>query len=463
MSAARAAGPRPADSPLLPEPLGAEARATAREIMLRLADRDAVSEAATTVRNEASRPIWDDGVSMYGGATGLALAFSHAARVLDRAADDWILYAGRWLRQAVACTRQAPVTSAGIADGTAGLALALSDLASHDRRYAKSLHTLHGQMREQVGEMSRRPAGSLSFRVYDTISGAAGTLGSLSSVSPADPVMGPCVRELSEQLIGLCELDHDKDRWAPWCIPPENQPPRDLGKYPHGYVDLGLAHGIPGPLAALSRAWSGGHRPRGSREAIHRLATQLVSVVQTNSSGLFWPRVMPFDESGAVTPHMSSIGGPTYCYGSPGICSALLDAADVLADDSVRDVAVKGFEATLRRVLGGGAAPVYPGLCHGLAGLVLVCRKFAHRTDSDPARAALPVLTEELLGRCDPRSPFVIRDYLAPVAAPEPGDAPQGTWVDNPGLLEGAAGVALALMSAPSAAPPGWARALLVD
>jgi hypothetical protein len=217
-------------------------------------------------------------------------------------------------------------------------------------------------------------------------------------------------------------------------------------------------------LAALSRTWLAGHRVPGQREAIRALADQLVAASRHGDRGLVWPRVLPFDASGAVAPHMAEPADPAYCYGAPGIASALLDAADALDDEDVRAIAVQGFETALLQ-LRDRPDRSSSGLCHGVAGTLLICHKFATQTSSAPARAALVDLVDQLLGRCDPSHALIVRDYKFPKSG-EPGsvlaDSADGAWIDSPGLLEGATGVALALLSVTAPVPPRWAHALLV-
>jgi lantibiotic biosynthesis protein len=82
------------------------------------------------------------------------------------------------------------------------------------------------------------------------------------------------------------------------------------------------------------------------------------------------------------------------------------------------------------------------------------------------ARGALVRLVDELLTRCDPRLSLFVQDYVLPEDA-MPGsplaNASDGTWIDSPALMEGAAGVALTLLSVATPVPPIWARALLVN
>ncbi|TDD16616.1 lanthionine synthetase C family protein [Nonomuraea diastatica] len=451
------------DADLLPEELSARCLSTARTIMTRLTDKARIDEAVVVARRETDLDIWSDGVSIYGGATGMAMAFSHGSRVFRQDAAEWRMHAGSWLRHAVATTQHTPIDAIGLSNGIAGLAMVISHLAADDSRYVHTLDSLRDKLVQQVNGLTKWPVGELYWGRYDVISGRSGILGCLLSEIDKYPTARQCVQALVDDLLDLCSIGN-RDPWQGWRIPRDKYPPRDRSpdRYLYGYVDLGLAHGIPGPMAALSHAWTAGHRDQRVECAIRVLATMLIEVAQEDQWGLVWPRFMPFDDSGAIAPQKAPIAGAAYCYGGPGICSALLDAAEALEDSSLRIVAVKGVEAMLLRVQDGGM-PLSPGLCHGIAGLLLICRKFALRTDSEAVRAGVVMLAEELLRWCDLRSPFVARDYRPFQVVGTAVGGQRGLFHDSPGLLEGAAGVALALMSVASPVDPQWARALLVE
>ena len=93
-----------------------------------------------------------------------------------------------------------------------------------------------------------------------------------------------------------------------------------------------------------------------------------------------------------------------------------------------------------------------PNLCHGIAGLLQIVVRFYHATH-DPVFAELATeLIPHLMARFDPTAPVGFRDVS--------GD---GLLLDNPGLLEGAAGVAMALLAATTPTEPAWDRLFLLS
>ena len=93
-----------------------------------------------------------------------------------------------------------------------------------------------------------------------------------------------------------------------------------------------------------------------------------------------------------------------------------------------------------------------PTFCHGIAGLLQVTLRFAHDTGLPVFSQAASELTEQLLAMYDP-------ERALGYCSIEPG----GNLVDQPGLLDGAPGVALVLLAASSNVEPTWDRLFLLS
>lgn len=192
-------------------------------------------------------------------------------------------------------------------------------------------------------------------------------------------------------------------------------------------AEPGLAHGLAGPLAALSLARSYSPVPPAVDEAIHRLARELTAMV---------------DAAGEA--------GTAWCTEAPGIARALWLAGVAVGDDRYRRAGIALALASLR-------PPVRdrdyrtPTLCHGVAGHLLVTALFWWDTAEPGFRAGTRELCDHLLARYQPETVFGFRDR-------EHAKRP----VDNPGLLCGAAGVALVLLALAADQPPVWSRLFLL-
>ncbi|TLS43717.1 lanthionine synthetase [Streptomyces montanus] len=414
-----------------------------RLVAERTSTTDQVAELALAAAEQAVHPVGWFPPSLSHGQAGTALLHLYAARagVGDREA------AFEHIREAVLGTRVVPLESPGMFGGTTGLALALADCAREEPRFLPSLHRVHDQLAAQVLD-SHYPAveRGLSDADYDWIGGAAGVLAHLGAVEDPSPVVREAVDRLLTYLVWLSEPPQTARTPRRWLLVPEVYPP--VGdyheKYPHGYLNLGFSHGIPGVAAALAGAAAGGHRHPGLETAVTSLTSWILTHQTSDEFGPLWPDGVPVDEDGNEQPRAHGHDQIAWCYGTAGVASALLSIARSTGDGDLLKTAVTAFEAVLRRAAHAG--PMSPTLCHGQAGLLMMCRAFAPWSDS--AREAIPALLDRLLDHSDEARPVVFADHEVP-----------GNLVDDPGLLSGAAGVALAILAALNDDRPAWFRA----
>ena len=199
-------------------------------------------------------------------------------------------------------------------------------------------------------------------------------------------------------------------------------------QYPEGRYDLGLAHGIPGVIGFLAAACAAGHGGAGARGLLARSVEGLLA--ERAADGSFGC----YRAAGAARGSAAGPSRTAWCYGDAGVAFVVWRAARVLGDASLEDAAV----ALARRACGRSAQEagvVDAGLCHGAAGLLhLSLRFFAATRDECFARAA--------------------RAWAEVTLA---------SSTAGPGLLEGAAGVALVIVDALSPGRTGWDSALLLD
>ncbi|SDD68922.1 lanthionine synthetase C family protein [Glycomyces harbinensis] len=440
---------------MLPEDLRESANRMAAAIAHRLTDTDLVDESVRGSAARAANPFGWGGPSLFGGHAGQALLFEYAARAVPEEADRWRAAARESLRTAARLTQQMPLADPSIGYGTAGLASALAECEVHQPGYRRALGAVNRKLAEQIQQFPR-PDGDdgTSPARYDAIQGAAGMLGHLVSVPDPEPAVRAAADRLVDDLTWTCLPVTEYGGNARWHVAPRYlEDPDDAARFPNGYLDLGLAHGIPGPLSALSRAWRAGYRRPAQREAIRHTADRLVAWSVTDHWGANWPRTIALDEDGAPEPPVEPVGRLAWCYGAPGVCAALLDAALALDDDELRATAVAGLRADLQRLREGRAHVHTAALCHGAAGLLAIAQKFTAHGDRSIGEF-VPELTERVLAGCDPSLPLMVQQIHS--NAPEIG-------LDSPGLLEGAAGVALTLWSASGAVGRGCHRALLID
>jgi hypothetical protein len=358
---------------------------------------------------------------------------------LDRLRPDrgWDRTAHAFLSAAVAGVDQAWAAHPGLFSGLGGIAFAGWALSRGGTRYGQLLTRMDAALepaaRVRGGKLAESPAAQ-PFQVFDTVSGLAGVGGYLLLRAP-----GPGLDALLTGLVAYC------GEGPTWFTPPDAMGSETVMRemFPDGMYNCGLAHGVPGPLALLSLAVTAGHAVPGQVEAISRVGRWLADNRVQDDYGPNWPSgVLPRRER-AQPAHAG------WCYGSPGVARALWLAGVAIDDAALRELAVESMAAVLRRPWSVRGIGNSPSLCHGVGGLLQITLRFHH--DTGRFGPDIADLTERLLSLHRPDRPF---GYYAVRAGDEVEDLP--------GLLDGAAGAALALLSAATEVPPNWDRLLLL-
>jgi lantibiotic biosynthesis protein len=274
---------------------------------------------------------------------------------------------------------------AGLFGGTSGILAGLRLLA--DRRP----HAAQAADRAAAALGNAPPrwrTAAVGFDDYDVVGGPAGVLlAQLTGTRPVRPEhLVPAVTHLAcLTATGFRIGAHAGHPLVGWA---------------QGGVVTGLAHGVAGPVAALSMALP--HVPD-ARIALWRLASWLADQRFTDSRGVVsWPRRVP------APAHDGEVRRQGWCYGTPGIAWALWAAGHALVHSGHtvgEELCAVATEAV--RTL---CAAYDPGchldhdplaVCHGAAGVLLVADAFARHTGSPAAAALRAELAAYLTGRLE--------------------------------------------------------------
>jgi hypothetical protein len=267
---------------------------------------------------------------------------------------------------------------------------------------------------------------------FDVISGLTGIGAHLLRHRPGEDALARILTYLTR----LSEpVRIDGETFPGWwtCHGPHGRP---TSRFPGGHGNLGMAHGITGPLALLALAHRRGVTVDGHREAIEGICAWLDTCRQDHDAGPWWPQWITVDERRRGRVRQPGPLRPSWCYGTPGIARAQQLAALATGDPSRRRLAEHALVACLSDA-DQLARITDAGLCHGWAGLHQTARRAAADAATTDIAAHLPLLLDRLLGHSDTRSPA--------------------------GFLEGRAGLALALhAAADDRTASGWDACLLI-
>jgi hypothetical protein len=423
-----------------------EGLSVASEVAGRLADSAVLAAAVSASRRQTTFPLgirWREHTIAQGQA---GLAVLYAAMDASQPGRGWDRVGHAALAGAASAAERARRIDGSLYTGLAGLGFAAVMLAAGRPRYDRFLtavdRALLPVVAAEIRHLDREPGGC-AVRQFDLISGLSG-VGAYLLARREVPDAAGALRDLLCCLARLLDADRTPPRWH---TPADHLDQDQRGWYPDGNLNCGLAHGLPGPLALLAISLRAGVVTDGTVEAARGAARWLAEHRLDDQWGPNWPNALPLAPVEGQPPAPARA---SWCYGSPGIARALWLTGEALDDDPSRELAVAAMRAALARPpeLRGLSSPTF---CHGSAGLLRITTRFATDTGLPDLAQAAAALAADLLGGFEPGSILGYRDV-------EPG----GVRVDQPGLLSGAPGVALALLGAAAAAGPDWDRLFLL-
>ena len=384
------------------------------------------------------------------GGVGLAL-LSHQ---LERCFPDagWGSDARTLLTRGADEARERGDLSASLFGGLAGIGFTSCQLGKHSWGDGSTSATADDAVRHTADLIARvvdeqAHGVGMTFGRFDVVSGLAGIgrfllAASVTGIAADDGLL----RRLLGVLADLLMDDHDPPGWfTPAALIGAEASAR---MYPAGALNVGLAHGLPGPLTLLAVAAQHGVVVAGQLAALERGISWLTTHRRDDPWGPNWPAMVRLPELATATEQGAR---SAWCYGVPGVARALWLAGEAVGDEDAHTLAIEAMRAVYRRpvTIRNIASPTF---CHGIAGLLQVTLRFRHDTVLPDFQRAATALTGQLLDAFDP-------DSLLGFANVEPG----GGRIDHPGLLEGAPGVVLTLLAAASAAEPTWDQAFLLS
>lgn len=400
---------------------------------------DSVTSGPSVVRELPWRPA-----SLAGGHTGIALAAAYFESC--RPGEGWAQVGHAHLAAATRNIAELRRLDASISGGWGGLVCAAHVLANGRQRYEKLLKSADEalaagalRMAAQVNEF----AVPIPPPLVDVISGLSGMAGVLL-LRKANPRCREALHACLSSLVGLTRSIGGIPRVAA---------PADWGVFGlrrggAGMVlNLGFAHGIPGIIAALALALLENEAVEGQELALTSFVSTLLEYRLDDDWGAVWPAMTPI---GAGRRENLRATRTAWCYGGPGCARALWLAGEALSSSSWKNMALAAIRASLRRPNEKRVLPS-PTFCHGRAGLVFIGLRFAVESDDAGLCALLQPLLAELLGEYEETRRFGYSRLDS-----------QGVRRDDPGLLDGAAGVAAVLLAASSDVEPKWDRAFML-
>lgn len=342
------------------------------------------------------------------GDSGFALVFSALAHTTGDV---------RYLEAAHRCMRQAAnaddVPSIGLVDGISGLRAVAALLAPLRPEYRRLIDQCDAYVEKRLPDVdSVMPS---SFREFDIITGWSGARLARCVDSPS----------ADDRLVELLEwLLTDDARWRLVHPALPQDPPEN---------DIGVAHGIAGVLAAVALTAGATKAPLAC--LLRDQVSKLMSYAVSHEGRVLW--------HSAAQGTRRLVEQRAWCYGTPGTAAALYWAGRALCDETVTDFALNALRAETSQPAEDWLS-WDRAICHGTLGCALIF-----------ASVGSASACNDLIGFVEP----LVRASLDDLEANENaylGMLPRTGERVLLSELDGAAGMALALLTLAGANPNDW-------
>ncbi len=445
--------------PILGQDQADTVRTLVRDVATRLRDSERIQAANTAAVQQSAYPelaAWRP-LSMANGDVGLALMCGYFDLCFPD--EGWDRVGRQHLQVAAQALEVAENLEIGLYSGLCGLAFATWYLSRQGTRYQRLLASLDEALMPAINAAAEQLAASadgVGESEFDVISGLSGVGAYLLCRLDDDR----CVAALRAVLRSLVVMTAEQPGLPRWHTPPTLALSAEMAhQYPHGHLNCGLSHGVPGPLTLMALAHLQGVTVPGMTASMGGIADWLSHYRLEDQWGVCWPTIVPLDVNEAegagdlfrpASPSALLPSRTAWCYGSPGVARALWLAGQALKVQAYCDLAIDAMQAVFRKPVGERRIDS-PTFCHGVAGLLQITLRFAQDTRLAGFQEAADVLAAQLISLYEPDAILGFRSLEH-----------DGQRVDSPGLLDGAAGVSLVLLAAISQVEPTWDRLFLL-
>ncbi|TQR34836.1 lanthionine synthetase C family protein [Brevibacillus brevis] len=384
--------------------------------------------------------------SLASGAMGIVLFYAELDRLYPD--EQWDVVAHNYLVHVQTVINADMFNSFSLWTGLTAAPVVASILARDRGRYQNFIEKLHILIQPAIDGFIDQARGRIGNNLfmpdYDVIEGLAGS-GRYLLFFKEHPACKENLNKALSYIIQLTKNIHFNNKSVPgWHIRSENQfLESEKKRYPNGNFNLGISHGIAGPFALLSLALLEGVEVEGQRDAIRKLCSYYEKCKSEDEHGPIWPERISFEEEicGQMQNHFAY--NASWCYGEPSIARVLWLAGKALGDTEIQSLAQRAYHSLIQRSVEslGFESPTF---CHGYAGTLWMLQRMMMDTGPDAFEAYREKLVNQILSTFNDNHAYGFPDIE------------HGQFRELPGLLVGAAGVALVLLSCLSLNEPEW-------
>lgn len=301
--------------------------------------------------------------------------------------------------------------------------------------------------------------GNLKTESFDFMAGISG-VASYLLLYKEEAEISECIKDILKYLISLTQDREVLGYKVPsYYLSSKNHFSKEEKEfYNKGSFNLGVSHGITGPLAILAIALSQEIEVEGQKEAIHKILSDLKTFSYTdNKEAVYWAGRVSFDEyinkKAGMVPNRAG-----WCYGSPGIARSIYLAGKAVNDKESIELSLKTIYGLCKMNKDEWMLDS-PTICHGYAGLLVVIQAMYEDTKDNRYKYCIDKLSNILLDSYKDDSIFGFMNI-------DPKEVKEGVYnlveEDSITLLQGSVGIILTLLSTIYKPKTDWRNHLLV-
>ncbi|WP_281999017.1 lanthionine synthetase C family protein [Priestia flexa] len=408
--------------------------------------------------NEMEKTLYKhelDSISLSEGYPGICIFFQKLKSLNNKENDiDLIIY--ELIQRNLSNLEATNSVSSSLWSGLTATAVAIKIIAKNDHNYKTLSLQLDDLLLNNLDEKIRTAEDNLRnknirMQDYDVIEGLTG-IGRYLLMCKKDKKAKVMLEKILKYLVNLSKIDSiDNVSMPNWHINMHNQfLEEDKNLYPNGNFNLGISHGIAGPLSLLSRCLNYNIEVKGQREAIHNICSWYIKYKKEDKFGPYWPLRLSLEEIAQDNISKSVRNYEAWCYGIPGVARALWLAGESLHEPTYSEVAVQAFSGMVNRPQKDQniASPTF---CHGRAGLLYCFYRMYLSTGNESFKHTVVQMIKETIEFFDENEFFGFYDL------------DKKEKKANPGILTGAAGIALVLLSILKPSTDDWGLIFLIE
>lgn len=405
---------------------------------------------------------WDSLTLGY-GYPGLVLLF---AEMIHFNSDPiWSAAARKYVDLLIGELKEKGCSNLSLFGGLSGICFSVYILSLQDPAYSSLHFRLHSrllsELQRYLSVLSPRTTKLLPLE-YGVMTGISGILAYLLQFKE----MKSLTEQFLARIVHLANPSFERCREVPgWLAPPhyllpdqvknlhsEETNQKFLSAYANGCFDTGIAHGIAGCLAILSKATEQGIQIPGQIEAMKKISDWLMAMQQRvgQIEGV-WPKRFAYHP---LRDHFYEIVSEEYfdgwSYGSPGILHALMMSAQTTNDETLAAFCLKEMSQTTQRML--QSSSICPSFFYGLAGPLTIFNQWASFFSSGASQIA-----KVIVDQFDDKNCFGFK------CSPPSYELNDSKVIDNASLLTGSAGIVLALTQLSTVEKRPWTQIFLFN